>query len=80
MVGREDQGLGVRAVGVAAGVLPPVFVAALALEAQLAVGRVAVAVEIGAAAVRTAQGLGKHRLILPRQTLLSHYRKVQGHH
>lgn len=73
MVGGQDQGLGLLVVGVAAGVLAAVLLAGLALEAQLAVLGVAVTVEIGAAAVGTAQGLGEYRRILPCQTKLSHY-------
>ena len=70
MVGGEDQGLDLFVVGVA-GVLAAVFFAPLALIAQLAVLGMAVAVEVGSAAVRTTSGLGKHRLILPSQTKLS---------
>ncbi len=70
MVGGEDHGLGLFVVGVT-GVLAAVFFAPLALIAQLAVLGMAVAVEVGAAAVRTTSGLGRHRLILPNQTKLS---------
>ena len=66
MIGGKDHGFGFLVVGIAARVLAAVLVAVLALEAALAVFGVPVAVEMIAGALRAAQNLGRHRLLLPK--------------
>lgn len=74
VVGREDQRFGLVIIGVAARVLASVLFAVFASETQATILGVTVADEVVAAAMGVAQGLSKHGIILPHQTLLDQHR------
>jgi hypothetical protein len=74
VIGGQDHGFGGFIVGGAAWILASLLFAVLALESQFAILGMTIADEMIAATMGAAQRLRKHRIILPPQTLLSHYR------